>query len=188
TGLTFEYLDSDAITIVPQSLQSAPSAPEVGASPRVGKQAESLAANDSSRSVLEEVVVTAEKRVQNIQTVPTSVSAVPGAKLLDLGMSRLTEYSQYIPGLNIQDGGSPGQTSVTLRGIGVLGSGSLVSYYIDDAPLGSSSNYAVAALFALDLMPYDLDRLEVLRGPQGTLYGGGAMGGLIKYVLKPANT
>lgn len=188
TGLTFEYLDNDAITIVPQSQQSSPSAPEVGTSPHVSKQAAPLAANDASRGVLEEVVVTAEKRVQNIQTVPTSVSAIQGAKLLDLGMSRLTEYSQYIPGLNIQDGGSPGQTSVTLRGIGVLGSGSLVSYYIDDAPLGSSSNYAVAALFALDLMPYDLDRLEVLRGPQGTLYGGGAMGGLIKYVLKPANT
>ncbi|MBS0420025.1 MAG: TonB-dependent receptor [Proteobacteria bacterium] len=188
TGLTFEYLDRNAITIVPLSLQSSPPVPEAGTAPRSSGQPEPRAANDVSRGILEEVVVTAEKRVQNIQTVPTSVSAVQGAKLLDLGMSRLADYSQYVPGLNIQDGGSPGQTSVTLRGIGVLGSGSLVSYYIDDAPLGSSSNYAVAALFALDLMPYDLDRLEVLRGPQGTLYGGGAMGGLIKYVLKPANT
>ena len=196
TGLTFKYLESNAITLIPvQSEQSAPSSS--GATPAQRASNPGSAANGSSavsheaygegRVVLEEVVVTAEKRVQNIQIVPTSVSAVRGDKLVDLGISRLTDYSQYIPGLNIQDGGSPGQSSVSLRGVAVLGSGALVSYYIDDTPLGSSSNYAVAALFALDLMPYDLDRLEVLRGPQGTLYGGGAMGGLIKYVLKPAN-
>lgn len=138
--------------------------------------------------VVEEVVVTAEKRAENIQLVPASVSAIQGQKLNDLGLSRLTDYSQYVPGLNIQNGGSPGQTSVTLRGIAAIGPGSVVGYYIDDTPLGSSTNYAAATLFALDLMPYDLDRFEVLRGPQGTLYGAGSMGGLIKYVLKQADT
>src|SRR3569833_4112011 len=200
TGLTFKYLESNAITIMPVMAQDA--SPD-GAPQRVGPQGrqhpstgtngnrdepETRAGHDTTRAELEEVVVTAEKRVQNIQTVPGSVSAVRGDKLVDLGLSRLADYSQYVAGLNIQDGGSPGQTSVTLRVFGVLGPGSLVGYFIDDAPLGSSSNYAVAPLFALDLMPYDLDRLEVLRGPQGTLYGGGAMGGLLKYVLKPANT
>jgi outer membrane receptor protein involved in Fe transport len=137
---------------------------------------------------IEEVVVTAEKRSQNIQLVPASVSALQGGKLNDLGLSRLTDYSQYVPGLNITNGGSPGQTSVTLRGIAAVGPGSVVGYYIDDTPLGSSTNYAIATLMALDLMPYDLERFEVLRGPQGTLYGAGAMGGLIKYVLKQADT
>jgi iron complex outermembrane recepter protein len=206
TGLTFKYLETNAITIVPVQASQGTSDRAESVSPRAGGEGhgvkptatggdirndsspERRAAGDPGRAELEEVVVTAEKRAQSIQTVATSVSAIQGDRLVDLGMSRLADYSQYIPGLDIQDGGSPGQSSVTLRGIAVLGSGSLVGSYIDDAPLGSSSNYAVASLFALDLMPYDLDRLEVLRGPQGTLYGGGAMGGLLKYVLKQANT
>lgn len=192
TGLTFQYLETNAITIVAAPRVEAeghggkPTAS--GGGIRSGSNPERRGAGEPGRADLEEVVVTAEKRAQSIQTVATSVSAIRGDKLVDLGMSRLADYSQYVPGLDIQDGGSPGQSSVTLRGIAVLGSGSLVGSYIDDAPLGSSSNYAVASLFALDLMPYDLDRLEVLRGPQGTLYGGGAMGGLLKYVLKQANT
>lgn len=187
TGLTYRYLEDDAITIIP--IQDSPTPPSGAqpAAPAVDKS-KSRGSRDDSQAFLEEVVVTAEKRAESIQAVPTSVSAIAGDKLIQLGVSRLGDYAQYIPGLDIQDGGSPGQTSVSLRGIAALGSGALVGYYIDDTPLGSSSNYAVASLFALDLMPYDLERLEVLRGPQGTLYGGGAMGGLIKYVLKQADT
>jgi outer membrane receptor protein involved in Fe transport len=141
-----------------------------------------------SAQPIEEIVVTAQKRVERLQDVPTSVTAIPGDKLYELGLSQLSDYAQYVPGLAVQNGGSPGQVSVTLRGIAGVGPGSVVGYYIDDTPLGSSSNYAIATLFALDLMPYDLERLEVLRGPQGTLYGAGAMGGLLKYVLKQADT
>ena len=141
----------------------------------------------SSTQPIEEIVVTAQKRAERLQDVPTSVTAISGDKLSELGLSQLADYAQYVPGLAVQNGGSPGQVSVTLRGIAGVGPGSVVGYYIDDTPLGSSSNYAVATLFALDLMPYDLERLEVLRGPQGTLYGAGAMGGLLKYVLKQAD-
>ena len=73
-----------------------------------------------------------------------------------------------------------------MRGVAPLSSGSTVGTYVDETPLGSSGLYQPANLFALDLLPYDIDRIEVLRGPQGTLYGAGAMGGLIKYVtVKP---
>jgi outer membrane receptor protein involved in Fe transport len=136
---------------------------------------------------LEEIVVTAQKRAERLQEVPASVTAIKGEALSELGLSQLADYAQYAPGLAVQGGGSPGQASVTLRGIAAVGPGSVIGYYIDDTPLGASGNYAVATLFALDLMPYDLDRLEVLRGPQGTLYGAGAMGGLLKYVLKQAD-
>lgn len=146
------------------------------------------AAADSSPTNVEEVVVTAEKRSVNIQQVPASVSAISGSKLETLGLKNLQDYSQYVPGLVVNQGGSPGQTTVTLRGVAAVGPGSVVGYYIDDTPLGSSGNYARATAFSLDLLPYDVERLEVLRGPQGTLYGAGAMGGLIKYVLKQANT
>jgi outer membrane receptor protein involved in Fe transport len=138
---------------------------------------------------VETVVVTAEKRAVNIQSVPASVSAIQGDELTKLGLKDLQDYANYVPGLEIHDTGSPGQGSVTLRGIssGLGGQGSLIGYYIDDTPMGSSGNYADASEFSLDLLPYDLQRLEVLRGPQGTLYGAGSMGGLIKYVLNQAD-
>jgi outer membrane receptor protein involved in Fe transport len=184
TGLTFRYLESNAITLVPVQGPGAPTtfrfrADEPAASSEGG--------GGDERVALEEVIVTAQKREQRLQDVPASVSAIQGQKLYVLGLSQLADYAQYVPGLAVQNGGSPGQASVTLRGIAAVGPGSVVGYYIDDTPLGSSTNYALATLFALDLMPYDLDRLEVLRGPQGTLYGAGAMGGLLKYVLKQAD-
>lgn len=162
-------------------------AASAGAAAILGGQA-AFAADNSSTTAVEEVVVTAEKRAVNIQDVPASVSAVKGDKLTDLGLSSLTDYAQYVPGLVITNGGTPGQASVTLRGVAAVGPGSVVGYYVDDTPLGSSGNYARATAFALDLMPYDVERFEVLRGPQGTLYGAGSMGGLIKYVLKQADT
>lgn len=140
-------------------------------------------------SGVETIVVTAEKRAVNIQQVPASVSAVQGDELQRLGLKDLQDYANYVPGLEIHETGSPGQGSVTLRGIsaGLGGAGSLIGYYIDDTPLGSSGNWADASEFSLDLLPYDVQRLEVLRGPQGTLYGAGSMGGLIKYVLNQAD-
>jgi iron complex outermembrane recepter protein len=133
---------------------------------------------------LEEVVVTAQKRAENIIDVPASVSFVSGATLEDQHATQLQDYAAYVPGLQVDSGGSPGQTTITLRGIAPLGSGSAVGTYIDDAPVGSSSSYSAANLFQLDLLPYDLKGIEVLRGPQGTLYGASTMGGLIKYVLQ----
>lgn len=149
-----------------------------------------FAADDtrSSATTIEEVVVTAEKRSVNIQEVPASVSAISGAKLQDLGLKSLDDYSKYVPGLVIQNGGTPGQTNITLRGVAPFGPGATVGTYIDDTPLGSSNNWARSTIFALDLMPYDVERVEVLRGPQGTLYGAGSMGGLLKYVFKQADT
>lgn len=137
---------------------------------------------------VEEVIVTAEKRAVNIQLAPVSISAIKGDKMQALGLKSLADYAQYAPGLVIGNGGTPGETSITLRGIAPVSAGAVVGTYIDDTPLGSSNGWARATTFALDLMPYELERFEVLRGPQGTIYGAGAMGGLIKYVLKQADT
>ena len=136
---------------------------------------------------LEEVVVTAEKRTSNIQDVPVSVSAIQGEQLVSQGLKSLAEYANYVPGLSINPSGTPGQTAIAIRGIAPIGPGSPVGFYIDDTPIGSSGNFAQATNFGLDLLPYDVQRFEVLRGPQGTLYGAGAMGGLIKYVLVQAD-
>ena len=138
----------------------------------------------SSDALIEEVLVTAQKRTENVQDVPSSVSVFDSRRVRQLHATTILDYAAYIPGLNVSSGGGPGQTMITLRGIAPVGPGAVVGYYVDDTPLGSSSNYGGAREFGLDLMPYDVERIEVLRGPQGTLYGAGAMGGLLKYVLR----
>jgi len=144
-------------------------------------------AGAADSSLIAEVLVTAQKRSENLQDVPASVSVFDTEKLIQLHATQLNDYAAYLPGVNIASGGTPGQTTITLRGVAPIGPGSVVGTYIDDTPLGSSANYARATTFALDLMPYDVERVEVLRGPQGTLYGAGAMGGLLKYVLRDPN-
>lgn len=133
---------------------------------------------------LAEVVVTAQKRTESVQDVPTAVSVLGGADLDKLQATDLVDYSSYVAGLQVDSGGTPGQTQITLRGIDANGGGVTVGTYLDDTPLGSSSLFAQGASYQLDLMPYDIERVEVLKGPQGTLYGASTMGGLVKYVLR----
>ncbi len=130
----------------------------------------------------EEIVVTAQKRTESVQDVPISISVVSGDALIKQGASSLVDYNGYVPGLQVTSGGSPGQATVTLRGIATLNSNQTVGVYVDDAPVGSSGIWARSGLFSLDLLPYDIQRIEVLRGPQGTLYGASSIGGLLKYV------
>lgn len=144
--------------------------------------AQTVASNASTN--LSEVVVTAQKRAEALNTTPVSVSVVSGAKLEETQATNMADWSSYVPGLAIGAGGSPGLVNLSLDGIGPLGAASQVGVYVNDTPLGSSSSFQGARLFTPDLMPYDLDRIEVLRGPQGTLYGASTMGGLIKYVLR----
>lgn len=135
-------------------------------------------------ATLEAVTVTAQKRSENARKVPASISVVSEQQLENQHVTQLADLNGYLPAMTISDGGTPGQTSVSLRGIPTIGAGAVVGTYLDDTPLGSSSNFARSSRFVLDLLPYDIQRVEVLRGPQGTLYGAGAMGGLLKYVLK----
>jgi iron complex outermembrane recepter protein len=144
-----------------------------------------FAADDN---VIAEIIVSAQKRTENLQDVPASVSVMGEQQLARLHATQLTDYAAYMPGVNIGSGGTPGQTTITLRGIAPVGPGSVVGTYIDDTPLGASNNFARATFFALDMMPYDVERVEVLRGPQGTLYGAGSMGGLLKYVMRDPST
>jgi outer membrane receptor protein involved in Fe transport len=130
----------------------------------------------------QEIVVTAQKRAEDQQDVPISISVVSGQELVETGATQLTEIAGYVPGLHVSNLGSPGQTQVSLRGIAPLAAGASVGTYVDDAPVGSSTVYTESAGFTVDLLPYDLARIEVLRGPQGTLYGASTIGGLLKYV------
>lgn len=130
------------------------------------------------------VVVTANKRLENVRDVPASISVVGEAELENLGATQLTDFAGYVPGMQVTSGGTPGQVAISLRGISPISPGANIGTYIDEAPVGSSGLYQRQTAFAMDLLPYDISRVEVLRGPQGTLYGAGAMGGLLKYVTR----
>jgi iron complex outermembrane receptor protein len=145
-------------------------------------------AQDGSMPVLEEVVVTANKRLEGVQDVASSVSVVSGATLQEQQRSQLSDYLAYMPGVTSNTTGSPGQSALTIRGISPLSGTSKVATYIDETPLGSSGIWAQSGSLTLDLLPFDLDRVELLRGPQGTLYGASSMGGLLKYVLTTPDT
>ncbi len=130
---------------------------------------------------LEEVVVTATRRTESVMDVPFSVNVQEEADILRLNNFNLENLSRNIAGLNIQNLG-PGQTVVNIRGIS---SGQIVrdqpgvkeqvGVYLDDTPIAIS-------LFTPDLDLYDVQRVETLRGPQGTLFGSGSIGGTVRYV------
>ena len=143
---------------------------------------------DPSAKTLDTVVVTANKRAENIREIAASISVVGERQLENMGANSLVDYASLIPGLQVQNGGAPGLTTVALRGISPLSSGATVATYIDEVPVGSSGIYQSANTLSLDLLPYDINRVELLRGPQGTLYGAGAIGGLLKYVTRAPET
>lgn len=138
----------------------------------------------ADRAVGGEIVVTAQKREQRLIDVPAAISVVGSADLEKFQSASLVDIASKVPGLQVDSGGTPGQATVTLRGISALGASTTVGTYIDEAPVGSSSIYARSGAFAADLLPYDLERIEVLKGPQGTLYGASSIGGLLKYVTR----
>lgn len=153
------------------------------ATPAPAQEAESDPVADPN-----EIVVTAQKREQNLQDVPISISVVDGDAMKAQGAASLTDYAGYVPGLQVATSGTPGQTTITLRGVAPLTASQTVGIYLDDAPVGSSAIYNRAGQFSLDLLPYDIERVEVLRGPQGTLYGASSIGGLLKYVTVTPST
>jgi len=162
------------------------------AGPAMAQQSATEAPADDAAAqaitTLDNMVVTANKRAENIREVAAAVTVLGGEQLENFGATQMTDYASYVPGLQIQSSGTPGQSQVSMRGIAAMSPGSTVGTYIDETPVGSNSLYQQATLFSLDLFPYDIERIEVLRGPQGTLYGAGSMGGLIKYMTRKPDT
>jgi outer membrane receptor protein involved in Fe transport len=137
---------------------------------------------------LEEVVVTAQKRVERLIDTPQSVTALSADDLAKMGAVQFRDWANTVPGLNFTTAGA-GFTQISLRGVTTgVDNNPTVGVYVDDVPYGSSTSFAIAGRLALDAGLFDIDRIEVLRGPQGTLYGSSAMGGIIKYVTKQPNT
>jgi outer membrane receptor protein involved in Fe transport len=130
-------------------------------------------------SGLEEIVVTAQKRVSTVQTTPISITAVSGDDLQARGVSSLASLAQGTPGVSLKSEG-PSQTEIEMRGMTSSGGNSgTVGFYLDDLPLAGPAS-AQNGHVVIDPDLYDLNRIEVLRGPQGTLFGSGSMGGTIR--------
>ena len=137
--------------------------------------------DQASQGGLQEVVVTATKRESSLQDVPFSVAALSQSQIRDAGANNLIDLARNVAGLTIADIG-PGQSQIAIRGIS---SGQVVrdqpgvkpqvGVYLDESPIS-------IALFTPDLELFDLERVEVLRGPQGTLFGAGSETGTIRYI------
>ena len=141
----------------------------------------------SDSGQLEEIVVTAAKREATIETTAISITAVSGADINDRGFTDLASLLQTVPGVSIRTSG-PGMTEFEMRGVASNGGNSpTVGFYFDDTPLtAAAATNEGKIVISPDL--YDLNRVEVLRGPQGTLYGSGSMGGTIKVVPQCAES
>lgn len=137
-------------------------------------------------STSDEIVVTAQRREELLREVPQSVTAVTAETFERLQANDLQDYVGRIPGMTATGSiAEPGTTSVVLRGIAAGGGTSSTAAYVDETPYGFSSGLVGrGAQMTPDLDPFDLTRLEVLRGPQGTLYGASAMGGVVRFVTQ----
>ncbi len=138
---------------------------------------QSARAEDLAGDVLEQITVTAQKREQSLQSVGISITALDGAALNKLGLSDVTSLASQVPGMQFNQF-SPTITVYNLRGVSQ-------NDFSDhqEAPVAVYSDDAyIASMGALAGTMYDLERVEVLRGPQGTLFGRNATGGLIQYV------
>ena len=130
--------------------------------------------------VVDELIVTASRRAEALQMVPLSISAVTDATIRERGISDYDSLTRTVPGV-ITTGGA-GFSKMTVRGIETsqttssIGAQRAVSIFLDDLPL------TTFAVVTPDIAPYDLSRIEVLRGPQGTLFGAGSLAGAVRYI------
>lgn len=146
--------------------------------------AASMSAGVTHAQVLEEVIVTATKRAESMQDIPVAISAITGDTMRELGVASFDEYVKYLPNV-VQQGRGPGQNEIYIRGVAseqsantvssVQGSAPGVALYLDEQPVSFGARN-------LDVYAADLARIEVLPGPQGTLFGASSQSGTVRYI------
>jgi len=139
-----------------------------------------------SAGALEEVIVTAQKRTENLQQVPASVMALDTRQMQQLHINDFDDYTKFLPSLSTPNG-APGQDELSIRGLtngtdGLrVGSQPTVAVYLDEQPVTTIANN-------LDVHMYDIARVEELSGPQGTLFGSSSMGGTLRIITNKPGT
>jgi len=144
----------------------------------------------SETAGINEIIVTAQKKNERLLDVPVPVTVVDTEALANSGAGRIQDYFATVPGLSLLSVASGGGTQyITLRGLSTTSSGGpTVATVIDDVPFGLSTGLNLGQFSYPDIDPSDLARIEVLKGPQGTLYGADSLGGLIKVVTRDPST
>ncbi len=127
---------------------------------------------------LEEVVVTANKRRENSRKVPGSIGVISGTELVDHHIENYEDITRALPGVSFAAHNGPGQDNISIRGVSSTVGNPTVGIYMDEIPIITQNGYQGAAQPRI----LDLDRVEVLRGPQGTLYGASSEGGTIRFL------
>src|SRR6266481_1704223 len=143
----------------------------------------SPAADVAKGPPLEEILVTARKTTERLQDIPMSLAVVTSEGIEKTGAITLEDLGRAVPGLTIVSA-APGQNTITLRG---LSGNYTVGLYLDDTPLSIGVGLAFGSNLVLDPALVDLNRIEVLRGPQGTLYGASSFGGTVRYITNQPN-
>jgi len=142
-----------------------------------GGDALSQAANAQNSKGLEEIVVTATRRTESLSKVPISVTALSQESMTARGIKDFQDIARYTPGVSID---TTGTNAISIRGISSSGGAGTTGIYLDDTPI----QMRAVGFNPDDTLPnvFDLERVEVLRGPQGTLFGAGSEGGTVRYI------
>lgn len=175
TGLKAERTPNGSIVIRQMAISAAQ--PQPAAQPQVA-----VVTDDAASDFAEDIVVTAQKREERLLETPQAVSVLSARDLDRIGATQLRDFATVVPGLTFTSAGA-GLSQVTLRGVTVgFDAGATTAIYMDEVPIGSATAFARGNTITLDSALFDVERIEVLKGPQGTLYGAVSLGGLIKYV------
>ena len=139
--------------------------------------------SEKNPAEIQEVIVNAQKRSERLEDIPLAVTVVDAASMMQQNMLTLQDYYATVPGVAINDQGN-GRISITMRGLNTGDFGSpTVGITIDDVPIGATDTAIInGAQFVPELDPANLQRIEFLKGPQGTLYGASSIGGVVRYV------
>jgi iron complex outermembrane recepter protein len=159
------------------------SAPVFAADTDAGSSSASGTSSASAdENQLQEVLVTANKRVEDTREVPVSIGVIDGKELIDLHIDDVEDISRFVPGVSFaahnNGPNGPGQDNITIRGVSSTVGNPTVATYIDEVPIITITGYEGVTAPKL----IDVDRIEVLRGPQGTLYGASSEGGTVRYL------
>jgi outer membrane receptor protein involved in Fe transport len=130
----------------------------------------------------EEIVVTAQKRAEKLSRVPISITALGKAQMDKQGVRDIKDVARLVPGLSLQTSDVLGDTNISIRGIVSDTGAQTTGIYIDDTPIQARQEVVFSDAFP---KVFDLDRVEVLRGPQGTLFGAGSEGGTVRFITPP---
>src|SRR5437016_5507663 len=147
-------------------------------------QAQAQAQAPETAGPLQEVVVTATRREESLSKVPLSVTALTQQSLDERGVKDFSEVARYTPGVNFDNSGT---NNISIRGISGSGGAGTTGIYLDDTPI----QMRALAFNPDEALPksFDIERVEVLRGPQGTLFGAGSEGGTVRYItVQPSLT